>query len=246
MRGLLHAARESLLQRAVISTVGRRGDRSGETCSWFSTHCSQSYYFRFGHHSLWTRENHGFSGFSDRIAFVNPDLIADDSAEDIALENAGRALMIRLRRGFPRFAETWATYLADWGGESVGPYIDIGEFAHFVDKQLLCDGQIEEIRRALLLLDELFLEGNEPTRDLIGMGFIEDLQNILSGRTNGYRTVIPLLPPTLLKVWNQIEKQWAGHSSLMDVIEAEVAQSKIPGGRKLSWAEILDLPKTQL
>jgi len=121
----------------------------------------------------------------------------------------------------------------------------LSSFAHFVDKELLGKGQVEEIRRALLLLDKLFLESNEPTRDLIGIGFIEDLQNILSGQANGCRTMIPLLPPTLLKVWNQIEKQWAGHSSLMEVIEAEMAQSA-EGRQPASWAEILGLPKTQL
>ena len=125
----------------------------------------------------------------------------------------------------------------------MGPYINVSQFARFVD-QLLSDRQVEEIRRALVLLDDLFVECNEPTRDLIGIGFIENLQNILSGRTDGNRTVLPLLPPTLLKVWSQIEKQWAGHNSLMDVIEAEVAQSKIHGDPRPSWAEILGLPKT--
>jgi hypothetical protein len=175
---------------------------------------------------------------SGRIPFVLPDLTADDNTERIALENAGRTLIIRLREEFPRFA---ATCCED---ESDGPYIDISHFAHFVDEELLGRGQVEEIRRALLVLDQLFLEGDEPTRDLIGIGFIEDIQNILSGRENGYRTMIPLLPPTLLKVWNQIEKQWTGHTSLMDVIEAERARSA-DGRQPTSWTEILDLPKTQ-
>lgn len=155
---------------------------------------------------------------------------------------------MRLCEEFPRFAVAWAKYLADWGGESCGPYLDIAEFAHFVDKELFTGGEHEEIRRAFLVLDRLFIEGDEPTRDLIGIGFVEDLQNILSWRTNGHSTVIPILPPTLLKVWGQIEKQWAGHGNLMEVIEAEVAQSKdVEGYLQAShptWAQLLNLPKT--
>ena len=149
---------------------------------------------------------------------------------------------------FPSFAVAWKDYLARWEGESVGAYIDISEFAHFIDKELLAGGQLEEARRAFLLLDQLFLQGDEPTRDLIGLGLVEDLQNTLSWRTGADSAVIPLLPPTLLRVWRQIEKQWAGHSNLMEVIRAEKAESKSPHHRQQesgsSWAELLDLPRT--
>jgi len=177
-----------------------------------------------------------------------PDEPTEDSREELALKTAGRALIMRLCEEFPRFAVAWEKYLAGWGGESCGPYMDIAEFAHFVDNELFTGGEHEEIRRAFLVLDHLFLNGDEPTRDLIGIGFVEDLQNILSGSTDGHSTVIPLLPPTLLKVWGRIEKQWAGHSSLMEVLEAEVAQTRNADGQLLAshptWAQLFDLPKT--
>ena len=47
-----------------------------------------------------------------------PDLTPDDNTERIALENAGRVLIIRLREEFPRFAATCIE------GESDGPCID--------------------------------------------------------------------------------------------------------------------------
>ena len=61
------------------------------------------------------------------------DLAPDDNTERIALENAGRVLIIRLREEFPRFAATCVE------GESDGPYIEISSFAHFVDKEVQID-----------------------------------------------------------------------------------------------------------
>jgi hypothetical protein len=160
----------------------------------------------------------------------------DENLERIALEHAGKTLMLRLREAFPHFEETWAAHVAYWGVEPAGAFLDISEFAHFVDKKLFHVGKLEEIRRALLLLEGLFLKGDKATRDLIGIGFVEDLQTILSGRVDGYNKVIPLLPPTLLKVWKQIEKQWAGHNSLMEVIRAEATQSQ-----QSTWSQLLNL-----
>jgi hypothetical protein len=173
------------------------------------------------------------------------DVPFEESTEQTALKNAGRALMLRLREAVPLFEAAWLAHLEYWEGEPAGSYIDISEFAHFTD-ELLVRGENKELARILQLLDDLFIDGDEATRDLIGIGYIEDLQNTLSGRINGYSTVIPLLPPTLLKVWNQIEKQWAGHGSLMEVLEAERAQSVNQGSIQPSpqptWAELLQLP----
>ena len=98
-------------------------------------------------------------------------------------------------------------------------------------------GEAAEAKRAFALLEALFLEGSESTRNLIGTGFIEDLANITSWRGEGNAQVVALLPPILTKVWRQIAAQWSGKSSLMEVMEAE---AKHPQSAR-TWAELIDL-----
>jgi hypothetical protein len=131
----------------------------------------------------------------------------DENANNLALKAAGEALISRLRQAFPRFERAWNEYIASCCGDSDGPYLDVNAFAHFLDEELFGNGREDEVRRALFLLDRLFIESDEPTRDLIGIGVIEDFQTYASHRQNGYSKVIPLLPSTLLKVWAQIERQ---------------------------------------
>jgi len=145
----------------------------------------------------------------------------DDSGDASALRSAGQVLMQQIHSALPRFGADWEKHLEFWDGEVAGPFNDISPFAHFIDEELFNKGEIEEVRRAMLLLEELFKAGDQSTRNLIGIGFIEDLSNITSWRPSGHSTVIPLLPETLLEVWKEIERQWAGKSSLIEVIEAE-------------------------
>jgi hypothetical protein len=155
-----------------------------------------------------------------------------------ALEHAGKTLMPKLIAAFPECSEAWAAHSMEWEGEPPVPYLDISVFARFVEEKLLITGETAEAKRALALLDTLFIEGNEPTRDLIGIGFVEDLANITSHRNGGNAQVVALLPPVLTKVWRQIESQWSGRTSLMEVLEAEASDQ--PAAK--TWAELIDLP----
>jgi hypothetical protein len=85
------------------------------------------------------------------------------------------------------------------------------------------------------LLETLFIGGNEAKRDLIGIGFIEDLANITSGRKDGHQVVTPLLPPVLLQVWQYIERVWSGRQSLMEVLAAEKRSPVV----QAKWADII-------
>jgi hypothetical protein len=147
------------------------------------------------------------------------------TADDRSIALAGLALISRLRESFPRFEQEWSEHLAFWHGESAGPYNDINVFAHFIVDELFVHQQYDEGRRAFLLLDQLFLAGDDATRDLIGIGFIEDLGNITSNRSDGHTTIIPYLPPTLHEVWKIIENLWAGHHSLAEILRWEAANS---------------------
>ena len=147
--------------------------------------------------------------------------------------------MSTLRQTFASFDEYCVEHVEPWGVDVDLPFVNAYHFAHYIDEVLLPNQRISEIQDAFRLLDKLFLAGDEATRDLIGIGVIEDLQSLLSGRVEEYSTLVPLLPQTLLKVWQQVEKQWAGKNSLIELIEAESAQPPI----FRTWAQILSLPE---
>lgn len=143
--------------------------------------------------------------------------------------------MTLIARAHPEFEPRWMAHLADWGDDDRLPYIDISQYAHFIDEELFEEGHADRVRAALNSLEEFFLQGDEYTRDLIAIGFIEDLQNYTASRPDGHATVLKLFPPTLLKVWKFVAGLWAGKSSLMEVIEEEARYS----GPKRTWAEVL-------
>jgi hypothetical protein len=67
----------------------------------------------------------------------------------------------------------------------------------------------------------LLVEADQETRNLIGLGFFETLQNVASHRPQGNKAYEQLLGPMSKKVWSELQKMWAGKSSLVDVIRAE-------------------------
>ena len=58
--------------------------------------------------------------------------------------------------------------------------MDMAEFVHFVVEDLYEKGNLGETRRVFDLLEKLLVEADEETRNLIGLGFFEDLQNFAS------------------------------------------------------------------
>ena len=159
----------------------------------------------------------------DRIAVMQEKVVPHEPTQQ-ELTVAGQSLMPRLIEQFPRFKRRWSEHLAFWNGEVAGAFNDIAAFAHFLDDELFLYNQQAEVRKALLLIERLFNEGDQATRNLIGIGLIEDLQNITSHRHDGHATLIPYLPETLRKVWDEVARMWAGHSSLADVVRAERAK----------------------
>jgi hypothetical protein len=126
-----------------------------------------------------------------------------------------------LVEAFPNFSERWRKHLGNWGGEPAGSYIDMAEFVHFVVEDLYEKEQFDEIRRVFELLEKLFVEGNQSARDLIGWGFFETLQCFASWRPYGNKAFEEFLGPMSKQCWREIQRLWAGKSSLMDVIRSE-------------------------
>lgn len=126
-----------------------------------------------------------------------------------------------LLQAFPDFSERWKKHVELWGGNSAGSYNDMSEFVHFVVADVYEKGNLDETRRAFQLLERLFVEGDQETRDLIGLGFFETLQNFASWRPGGNKAYEQFFGPMSTRVWSELRAMWAGKSSLMDVIRAE-------------------------
>jgi hypothetical protein len=130
-------------------------------------------------------------------------------------------VMPRLIADFPGFRPRWEKHLELWKGEPAGSYNDIAEFAHFVVKDLYPNGNTADLQRAFDLMEQGLVNGNRNLRDLIAIGFLEDVQNIASWQPFGKEAFIPFLGPQCLQAWNEIEKIWTGKRSLMDVVRDE-------------------------
>jgi len=137
---------------------------------------------------------------------------------------ATHPVISQLRRAFPSFANRWKEHVASWGGSPAGSYNDMGEFVHFVVEDLYEPGNIEETKRAFLLLEDLLKRADEEARNLIGLGFFETLQNVASWRPGGNKVYEQFFGPLSQQVWRELQIIWAGKSSLMDVIRAEQSE----------------------
>lgn len=141
-------------------------------------------------------------------------------------------LISSLVKGFPTFSRRWRKHLEYWHGEPAGNYNDMAEFVHFVVEDLYEKDNLDEMRRVFDCLERLFAEGNQETRDLIGIGFFETLQNSASWRPYGNTVFEPFLGPMSKRVWKEIRRNWTGKSSLMDVIRAEPKARLTPNRRQ--------------
>ena len=131
------------------------------------------------------------------------------------------AAISALVEAFPDFTARWREHLAYWGGEPAGPYNDLAEFVHFVVEGLYEKGKRDEVCRVFGLLEKLLSEADQDTTDLIGLGFFETLQNFASWRPYGNKVFEEFFGQRSMQIWQELQRIWAGKSSLMDVIRAE-------------------------
>src|SRR5437773_12530580 len=89
----------------------------------------------------------------------------------------------------------------------------MGEFVHFVIEDLHEKGKLDDTRRVFQILENLLVEADQETRDLIGLGFFETLQNLASHRPQGNKVYEQFFGPMSRKVWSELQKMWAGKRS---------------------------------
>jgi hypothetical protein len=135
-------------------------------------------------------------------------------------------VMPRLVAGFPCFRPRWEKHLELWKGEPAGSYNDVAEFADFVVKDLYPNGNSADLQRAFDLMEHWLVNGNQNLRELIAVGFLEDVQNGASWQAFGKEVFIPFLGPQSRQAWNEIERIWADKASLMEVVRDELKKRK--------------------
>jgi hypothetical protein len=131
-------------------------------------------------------------------------------------------VMPRLIADFPDFRPRWEKHLDSWKGEPAGSYNEIAQFAHFVVEDLYPKGKTTDLQHAFDLVEFWLVNGNHNLRDVMAIGFLEDVQNIASWQEFGREAFIRFLGPESLKAWNELEKMWVGKTSLMEVVRAEL------------------------
>ncbi len=107
-------------------------------------------------------------------------------------------------------------------GEPAGNYNDIAEFVHFVVQDLYPSGNTESLQHAFDLMEHWLVNGNENLRGLIAIGFLETVQTQASWQPFGSEAFIPFLGPQSRQAWKEIEKIWAGKTSLTEVVRDEL------------------------
>ena len=117
---------------------------------------------------------------------------------------------------FPSFAIPLASLEAN----DVSDLRVMGELAsHAVD--LYETGDVQDVRRAFELTEQLMHSPLQEERDAAVIGFLETVQNVASHRTCGVDAFDQFLGPRSQAAWTELTEIWQGKTSLAEVVAAE-------------------------
>ncbi len=123
-------------------------------------------------------------------------------------------VMPRLVAEFPAFRPAWDKHLEYSEGKPAGYYNDITQFVYFVVRDLYPSEKIKEVQRALDVMEDLLKNGSNAVRELVVVGFLEDLQNLASGQAFGKEAFIQFLGPKSREAWDELERLWSGEGNV--------------------------------
>jgi hypothetical protein len=108
----------------------------------------------------------------------------------------------------PTVCPAWREHLDFWGDEpDRGVYNDAAVIAHhLVDSYER--GDVLEFPAAFALVERCLAEGDDPTRELVMVGVIEDIQNIASHRQFGPGVFVKWLGPASRAAWDEVIGWW--------------------------------------
>ena len=70
------------------------------------------------------------------------------------------------------------------------------------------------MQRAFDLMEHWLKNGHVNVRELVVVGFLEDLQNLASQQPFGKEAFIPFLGPKSREAWDDLERFWAGEGNI--------------------------------
>jgi len=82
--------------------------------------------------------------------------------------------------------------------------MDLAEFVHFVVEDLYEKGNLDETRRAFQVLEQFLTGSDQDTRNLIGLGFFETLQNVASSRPGGNKVSEQFFGPMSKQICSEL------------------------------------------
>ena len=71
------------------------------------------------------------------------------------------------------------------------------------------------MQHAFDLMEYWLKNGNKSVRDLVVIGFFEDLQNDASQQAFGKEAFVQFLGPKSREAWDELERFWSGKSNVL-------------------------------
>lgn len=129
----------------------------------------------------------------------------------------------------PELQSAWDKHLAWWmadeSNEAPGDYTNAQEFVVALLESFE-KGGVEYFPRFFAFVEKLITEGDEETKNIAVVGYLETLQTMASWRPYGPEVFVKWMLPESLRWWFQIHKWWEGGKSLMDIAIKEARQSE--------------------
>lgn len=107
-----------------------------------------------------------------------------------------------LSKGFPGFE-------VNEDSKEIGIYIVAGDFTRYL---LECykSGSFDEIQKAFDFIESLFVWGDDKTKELAVVGFLENIQNIWANNGVDPEKIFEMLGVESKKWWKELNKLWQG------------------------------------
>ena len=119
----------------------------------------------------------------------------------------------RLVAACPDFAGAWAKHRERWGSESAGHYNDLGALALWVVNRMAA-GDVGCFGHLFNELEALIVDSQPELRELLVVGFLEDVQNVATNRAVDPDIVLPFLGNESRKGWFELIQTWHGEAGM--------------------------------
>jgi hypothetical protein len=107
------------------------------------------------------------------------------------------------------FKDAWQAHREQWKGEPAGDYNDLGVLAQWVVDRMAA-GDHDCFAMLFSELEALLSNASPELRDLLVVGFLEDIQNVSTNRDIDPDVVLPFLGRESRRGWFDLIRLWHG------------------------------------